>query len=245
MVSATRDRRMTGTASSTPSRTSADARVRRPEVDPREAPRRTPARSYLESARRYRTPAMSSEPDLPSSWRSPSRSTRSPSWPPRGATSPRHGFPYGDDMSSRVAEVGAIARHLARLDFDFWFPDENLGYPMFLAYQPFPSLLGGLLVALTPLEPATYVKGANAILWSLVPATWFVGGRWLGLSRIAALAFGLLVAHVSDWRDFGLGVESIAYKGLFTQSFGMVLLPLALGSFHRKVVLGAGRRRTS
>jgi hypothetical protein len=44
-----------------------------------------------------------------------------------------HGFPYGDDMSSHVAEVGAVARALGRLDFDFWFPDENLGYPMFLA----------------------------------------------------------------------------------------------------------------
>ncbi len=186
---------------------------------------------------------MSSEPDLPRSFVALALAVHAiavvaATW--HYVTAP-HGFPYGDDMSSHVAEVGAIARHLARLDFDFWFPDENLGYPMFLAYQPFPSLLGGLLVALTPLEPATYVKGANAILWSLVPATWFVGGRWLGLSRIAALAFGLLVTHVSDWRDFGLGVESIAYKGLFTQSFGMVLLPLALGSFHRKVVLGAGR----
>ena len=152
-----------------------------------------------------------------------------------------HGYPYGDDMSSHVAEVAMVARYLRHLDFDLWFPHENLGYPMFLAYQPLPALVGGLLAALTPLEPATYVKGANVILWSLVPATWFLGGRWLGLSRIQALAFGLLVTHVSDWRDFGLGVESIAYKGLFTQSFGMVLLPLALGSFHRKVVLGEGR----
>ena len=152
-----------------------------------------------------------------------------------------HGYPYGDDMSSHVAEVAMVARYLRQLDFDFWFPHENLGYPMFLAYQPLPALFGGLLTALTPLEPATYVKGANVILWSLVPATWFLGGRWLGLSRIQALAFGLLVTHVSDWRDFGLGVESIAYKGLFTQSFGMMFLPLALGSFHRKVIHGEGR----
>jgi hypothetical protein len=152
-----------------------------------------------------------------------------------------HGFPYGDDMSSHVAEVAMVARYLLRLDLDFWFPHQNLGYPMFLAYQPLPSLLGGVLVALTPLEPAGYVKGANVLLWSLVPATWFLGARWLGLSRIQALAFGLLVTHVSDWRDFGLGVESVAYKGLFTQSFGTALLPLALGSFHRKVVLGEGR----
>ena len=151
------------------------------------------------------------------------------------------GYPYGDDMSSHVAEVAMVARYLRHLDFDLWFPHENLGYPMFLAYQPLPALFGGFLTALTPLTPATYVKGANVILWSLVPATWFLGARWLGLSRSAALAFGLLVTHISDWRDFGLGVESIAYKGLFTQSFGMVLLPLALGSFHKKVILGEGR----
>jgi hypothetical protein len=151
------------------------------------------------------------------------------------------GYPYGDDMSSHVAEIAMVAQYLRHLDFDFWFPNENLGYPMFLAYQPLPALVGGLLTSLTPLDPAMYVKGANVILWSLVPATWFLGGRWLGLSRLQALAFGLLVTHISDWRDFGLGVESIAYKGLFTQSFGMVLLPLALGSFHKKVVLGEGR----
>ena len=57
------------------------------------------------------------------------------------------GYPYGDDMSSHVAEVAMVARYLRHLDFDFWFPHENLGYPMFLAYQPLPAFLGGLLTA--------------------------------------------------------------------------------------------------
>src|SRR6185436_14608791 len=148
-----------------------------PEIDA--AGKRHPKPRALLSPWRHRSPAIMKGPDLPRSFVGLALAVHAlavlaATW---HYMTVAHGYPYGDDMSSHVAEVAMVAQYLRHLDFDFWFPDENLGYPMFLAYQPLPALFGGFLTALTPLDPATYVKGANVILWSVVPTTWFLGAR--------------------------------------------------------------------
>src|SRR5262245_62971484 len=61
----------------------------------------------------------------------------------------REGYPAGTDMASHLAEILQVARVLESGQTDFWFDGVNLGYPLFIAYQPVPMLLMGGLVALT------------------------------------------------------------------------------------------------
>jgi hypothetical protein len=148
------------------------------------------------------------------------------------------GVPLGDDNSSHLAEIMHIARLLRMGETDFWFDQTNLGYPLFLAYQPGPSLLMGALVALcqTFLEPLLLFKLSVVLLWALMPSAWYLGGRWLGMDRLSALFFGLLILCINDFRAFGLGMSSLTDTGLYTQSYGTILLPLAMGALYRHLL---------
>jgi hypothetical protein len=148
------------------------------------------------------------------------------------------GAPLGDDSSSHIAEILYIAELLRAGETDFWFDQTNLGYPLFLAYQPAPSLAMGALVALTRsfVSPLFVFKLSIVLVWSLMPITWYVGGRWLGLRRLEALLFALFLLAVNDFRAFGLGLSSALANGLYTQSWGALLLPLALGSLYRHLL---------
>jgi hypothetical protein len=143
--------------------------------------------------------------------------------------------PHGDDNSSHYAEILAIADHLKAGETDFWFDQTNLGYPLFLSYQPLPSLLMGALTALSGdfISPLTLFKLSILLVWACMPVAWYLGGRWLGMNRTAAVALGLSIYLVDDFRSFGLGLSSALANGLYTQSWGALLLPLTLGSIHR------------
>lgn len=145
------------------------------------------------------------------------------------------GAPLGNDNSSHYAEIIYIAELLRLGETDFWFDQTNLGYPLFLAYQPAPSLLMGALTALCKplINPMLLFKLSVVTVWALIPAAWYWGGRWLGMDRLSALVFGLLVMSVSDFRTFGLGMTSVTATGLYTQSYGTLLLPLAMGGLYR------------
>jgi hypothetical protein len=148
------------------------------------------------------------------------------------------GASYGDDSSSHFAEILRVADLLSAGHSDFWFDQTNLGYPLFLAYQPAPALVMGALVALTRsfASPLLVFKLSILGLWGLMPVAWYVGGRWLGLRRIEALLFALFVLSVNDFRSFGLGLSSMLANGLYTQTWGALFLPLALGSLYRHLL---------
>jgi len=143
--------------------------------------------------------------------------------------------PHGDDNSSHYAEILVIADHLKAGETDFWFDQTNLGYPLFLAYQPLPSLIMGALTALSGdfISSLTLFKLSILLVWACMPAAWYLGGRWLGMSRTAAIGLGLSIFVVDDFRSFGLGLSSALATGLYTQAWGALLLPLTLGSIHR------------
>ncbi|MBI2376901.1 MAG: hypothetical protein HYV07_23075 [Deltaproteobacteria bacterium] len=153
------------------------------------------------------------------------------------------GSPYGDDLSSHLAEILHIARTLRAGRSDFWFDGANLGYPLFVAYHPLPSLVLGVVSAVvgTFISPILLLKLSIVVSWSLAPAAWYRGARLFGLRRLPSLLFAMFVVSVADFRDFGLGFGSVARKGLFTQCFGMLVFPLAMGSLWRHVVHGRGR----
>jgi hypothetical protein len=148
------------------------------------------------------------------------------------------GASYGNDSSSHFAEILAVADLLSAGQTDFWFDQTNLGYPLFLAYQPAPSLLMGALVALTRsvLSPLLLFKLSVLALCGAIPFTWYVGGRWLGLRRLEALLFALFALAVNDFRSFGLGLSALLANGLYTQAWGALFLPLAIGSLGRHLL---------
>jgi len=145
------------------------------------------------------------------------------------------GAPLGNDNSSHYAEITYIAELLRLGEADFWFDQTNLGYPLFLAYQPAPSLFMGALTALLePLIDSMLLFKLSVVAVSAQKtAAWYWGGRWLGMDRLSALVFGLMILSVSDYRTFGLGMTSVTATGLYTQSYGTLLLPLAVGGLYR------------
>jgi 6-pyruvoyl-tetrahydropterin synthase related domain len=148
------------------------------------------------------------------------------------------GASYGNDASSHFAEIVQVADLLAAGESDFWFDGTNLGYPLFLAYQPAPAFVMGALVAATRsfVSPLLLFRLSVLGLWCLMPVAWYIGGRWLGLRRIEAVLFALLILGVNDFRSFGLGLSSTLANGLYTQLWGALFLPLALGSLYRCVM---------
>lgn len=81
--------------------------------------------------------------------------------------------------------------------------------------------------------PLVLFKLSILLVWACMPAAWYLGGRWLGMDRTAATVLGLSILVVDDFRSFGLGPSSALANGLYTQSWGALLLPLTLGSIHR------------
>ncbi len=146
--------------------------------------------------------------------------------------------PYGDDNSAHLALMMHIADLWRSGVTDLWWDQSNLGLPLFMAYQPLPGLVSGTIGALVADTSARIAIFKSSIvgLWALMPAAWYLGARWLGLDRTAALLFGLLTLAIRDVHDVGFGFTAATHGGLYTQIWGMFLLPLTVGAFKRHVV---------
>jgi hypothetical protein len=135
----------------------------------------------------------------------------------------------------------AVARLLRAGQADFWSGQVNLGYPLFTSYHPLPALVMGTLTAF--MDPWTQsmalFKLSAGVLWALMPFSWYLGARWLGLSRISSASAGALILTLRDFTGFGLGPESLGGHGLYTQTWGTFFLAPALGRIH---LFCAGRR---
>lgn len=118
-----------------------------------------------------------------------------------------------------------------RLPLDGWFPDLTLGSAFFHYYQSLSYNLTALLSLVTPASPDTAYR---ALLWLLV-ATWpvavYLGARWFDLSRAVALIAAALALTVNSVTGYGFEIGSYTWGGygMYTQLFGMWLMPLALG----------------
>ena len=65
------------------------------------------------------------------------------------------------------------------------------------------------------------------LLLSSMPWSWFIGLRKLRMTRLEATLAALFVHSIHSWRKFGLELEAFHKYGLFTQAYGMAILPLA------------------
>ncbi len=123
---------------------------------------------------------------------------------------------------------------------DGWFPNLNLGVAQFHHYQSLPHLITAYFSLVFGTDSTE--RWAGYLLFALFPLSVYAGSRLLGWSPwvagSAALISPLLVSAT------GYGYESFSYtwlgNGLWSQEWGMFLLPVAWGLSWR-AVNGRGR----
>ena len=126
------------------------------------------------------------------------------------------------------------------LPLDGWFPYLSLGDAQFSHYQSLPHLITAYMSLVFGSDSTE--RWAGYLLFALFPLSVYAGSRLLGWSSwaagTAALVSPLLVSVT------GYGYESFSYtwlgNGLWSQEWGMFLLPLAWGVSWRAVE-GTGR----
>lgn len=146
-------------------------------------------------------------------------------------------YPFGDDNSAHFSVAMHIAALIEQGESNAWWHHSNLGVPLFAAYHPLPAIGMGAVVALVGgvVEPVVLFKLSILVCWALMPAAWARGGRMLGLKPSAALVLGVLTLAVHDPDSIGFGVRSSVFRGLYTQHFGLLILPLAVGHVWRSM----------
>jgi hypothetical protein len=131
---------------------------------------------------------------------------------------------------------------------DPWMaPVPALGYPLFHYYQHLPYLLLAVLSAPAALvfraavSPAALVNWTAYLLLSLFPLSIYWSMRRFGFSKLQAAFGGLASCLIVSNAGFGLEFSSYVWRGtgLYTQLWGMFLLPIALAQCY--VTLRDGR----
>jgi hypothetical protein len=128
--------------------------------------------------------------------------------------------------------------HLVPLDG--WFPYLSLGDAQFSHYQSLPHLITAYFSLIFGTDSTE--RWAGYLLFALFPISVYAGTRLLGWSRWTASAAALISPLLVSVT--GYGYESFSYtwlgNGLWSQEWGMFLLPLAWGCSWR-AVHGVGR----
>ena len=117
---------------------------------------------------------------------------------------------------------------------DCWSAEWSFGYPVLRTYQP----LAHLLVVALYFAFGKTISLMTLFLWvrflsvALLPASFFVSARWLGLSRLTAAAAAVLAPLVSTNLLYGVEFGSFTWagSGLFPQAVATHLLLLSLGA---------------
>jgi Bacterial membrane protein YfhO len=126
------------------------------------------------------------------------------------------------------------------LPLDGWFPFLSLGDAQFSHYQSLPHLITAYFSLI--FGTASTERWLGYLLFALFPISVYTGSRLLGWSAWAAGGAALLTPLLVSVT--GYGYESFSYtwlgNGLWSQEWGMFLLPLAWGLSWR-AVNGTGR----
>ncbi|HTE86196.1 MAG TPA: YfhO family protein, partial [Dehalococcoidia bacterium] len=115
---------------------------------------------------------------------------------------------------------------------DPWFAPMVLGYPLFHYYQHLPYVLPAVLSFLLhePLSAPVLFSWTSYLLLSLFPVSIYWSMRKLGFSYLQSGFAGLAAPLIATNGLFGFDLESYTWAGygLYTQLWGMLLLPPAL-----------------
>ncbi len=120
---------------------------------------------------------------------------------------------------------------------DFWVPYFDQGYPLFHHYQHLPHLATAFLFEglgrNVPLPTLYHL--IRYLLLCTFPLSLYWAGRRLRIAPCPAALAGLLAALLSSGGLYGLDMSSYVWRGygLYTQLWGMWLLPPALAGLYR------------
>lgn len=151
-------------------------------------------------------------------------------------------MPSQGDFTSYITAVYGMVQMVRTGQADLFMDQVNLGAPLFFAMPPFPVGFTGALASITSCctAPIVWFKWILIVLSALLPWSWYKGGRWMGFPRIASVAMGVLLFAIHSRYTVGLDISGILHRGDFAQLFAVLLFPLAVGSFHRRIYMHKG-----
>jgi len=127
---------------------------------------------------------------------------------------------------------------------DPWLATVGMGFPLFHHYQHSPYLFTALIHVLTlgVFTPLDLVKWTSYLLLSLFPLSIFWSMRRFGFDQLSSAMGGLVASLTATDGLFGLDFMSYVWRGygLYTQLWGMVLLPPTLALGYRVLREGRG-----
>jgi hypothetical protein len=138
------------------------------------------------------------------------------------------GETVGDDLSFHFAEATRIADCLRVGDFDFWNPSANGGYASGYYYQVVPQLASAIPAAIF----GYHLFWFQLSVWLphvLAPAAAYRGMRVLGATPWQAVVAAFATAFMNGQSRWGTGNAGTFQVGLYTQTWALAALPLALG----------------
>ena len=126
--------------------------------------------------------------------------------------------------------------------WDHWNSGWVPGFPVFHYYQHLPHIVVAGLQRLSGVDALTLFNALRYLLLAVFPAVFFVAARTLGLTRTAATFAGMAASLISAPTLAGFEMESYVWggTGMYTQIWGMTLLPLAVAHLFRFARLGRG-----
>lgn len=127
---------------------------------------------------------------------------------------------------------------------DPWLATIGMGYPLFHYYQHLPYLPPAILSLLLGdrLPSASIFHWTNYLLLSLFPLSIYWSMRCFGFCRLQGALGGLVASLVATNGLYGLDFASYVWRGhgLYTQLWGMLLLPPALAQGYACLREGRG-----
>jgi Gpi18-like mannosyltransferase len=128
-----------------------------------------------------------------------------------------------------------------KVPLDGWFPNLALGSSFFHHYQSLPYTLTAYAARITGLGDTTTYLWLLYLMLALWPISVYLGARLLSLERWPAAAAALVSPLIVSVTGYGYEHGSYTWQGLgvFTQLWGMWLLPLAWGLTYRAVTRGS------
>ncbi len=153
--------------------------------------------------------------------------------------------PVNDGILHQMAfERAASAIASGEDPTDHWFGPITMGYPLFHHYQHLPHVLLALVYypVQNLLASTHFFNIAQVLLLSLFPLCTFWMMRRFGFSPLPAALSGLVSSLLATDGLYGLDFSSYVWRGygMYTQLWGMLLAPLALGQGYRTVRSGKG-----
>ena len=127
-----------------------------------------------------------------------------------------------------------------KIPLDGWFPNLALGSSFFHHYQSLPYTLTAYAARITNLGDTKMYLWLLYLMLALWPISVFLGARLLSLERWPAAGAALVSPLIVSVTGYGFEHSSYTWQGLgvYTQLWGMWLLPLVWGLTYRAVTRG-------